>query len=62
MKSLSAGVEFSGRSIVLSLEYHGKLTSAAIESIKIIAFDIAAMLSSVEGVGFHPRLLIHDGP
>ncbi len=53
-KSLSAAVEFSGRSIALSLEYHGKLTSAAIESIKIIAFDMAAMLSSVEGVGFHP--------
>lgn len=61
-KSLSAGVEFSGRSIALSLEYHGKLTSAAIESIKIIAFDLAAMLSSVEGVGFHPRFLVHDGP
>jgi hypothetical protein len=61
-KSLSAAVEFSGRSIALSLEYHGKLTSAAIESIKIIAFDLAAMLSSVEGIGFHPRLLIHDGP
>lgn len=61
-KSLSAGVEFSGRSIALNLEYHGKLTSAAIESIKIIAFDLAAMLSSVEGSGFHPRLLVHDGP
>jgi hypothetical protein len=61
-KSLSAGVEFSGRSIALNLDYHGKLTSAAIESIKIIAFDLAALLSSVEGVGFHPRFLIHDGP
>jgi hypothetical protein len=61
-KSLSAGVEFSGRSIALNLDYHGKLTSAAIESIKIIAFDLAAMLSSVEGAGFHPRLLVHDGP
>ncbi len=61
-KSLSAGVEFSGRSIALTLEYHGKLTSAAIESIKIIAFDLAAMLSSVEGIGFHPRFLVHDGP
>lgn len=61
-KSLSAGVEFSGRSIALTLEYHGKLTSAAIESIKIIAFDLASMLSSVEGLGFHPRFLVHDGP
>ncbi len=61
-KSLSAAVEFSGRNIALTLEYHGKLTSAAIESIKIIAFDLAAMLSSVEGVGFHPRFLVHDGP
>jgi hypothetical protein len=60
--SLSASAGFSGKSISLSVEYNGPLTSAAIETVKIIAFDIAAMLCSVEGAGFHPRFLIHDGP
>lgn len=61
-KSLSAGADFAGRAIDLKVEYNGPLTSAAIETVKIIAFDIAAMLTSVEGRGFHPRFLIHDGP
>lgn len=61
-KSLSASAGLSGKSIALSVEYNGPLTSAAIETVKIIAFDIAAMLCSVEGAGFHPRFLIHDGP
>ncbi len=60
--SLSAKADFAGRAIALSVEYNGPLTSAAIETVKIIAFDIAAMLSSLEGAGFHPRFLIHDGP
>ncbi len=40
----------------------GDLTSAAIETIKILTFDIAALIRSVEGRGFHPRFLVHDGP
>jgi hypothetical protein len=30
--------------------------------LKILIFDLAALISSVEGRGFHPRFLIHDGP
>jgi len=40
----------------------GDLTSAAIETLKILIFDLAALICSVEGRGFHPRFLIHDGP
>ena len=40
----------------------GDLTSAAIETLKILTFDLAALISSVEGRGFHPRFLVHDGP
>ena len=35
---------------------------AALETLKIICFDLAALISSVEGQGQHPRFLLHDGP
>jgi len=54
--------EFSGRNIALRVENRGDITSAAIETIKLLAFDLAAVASSVQGNGFHPRFLVHDGP
>jgi hypothetical protein len=39
-----------------------KLSSAAIEALKVIAFDLGAMLWSASGRSHHPRLLIHDSP
>ena len=54
--------EFSGRNIALRVESRGDVTSAAIETIKLLAFDLAAVASSVQGNGFHPRFLVHDGP
>ena len=54
--------EFSGRNIALRVENRGDITSAAIETVKLLAFDLAAVASSVQGNGFHPRFLLHDGP
>ena len=54
--------EFSGRNIALRVESRGDITSAAIETVKLLAFDLAAVASSVQGSGSHPRFLVHDGP
>jgi hypothetical protein len=54
--------EFSGRNIALRVQSRGEITSAAIETVKLLAFDLAAVASSVQGRGFHPRFLVHDGP
>jgi tetratricopeptide (TPR) repeat protein len=59
---LSASVHFDGRQLATEMNERGDLTSAAIETLKILAFDLAALISGIEGRGFHPRLLIHDGP
>jgi hypothetical protein len=40
----------------------GELSGAALDTIKTLAFDLAAVVSSIEGRGDHPRFLIHDGP
>lgn len=52
----------SGRSLALVVEEHGERDSAAIETVKLLAFDLAALVSSAEGFGAFPRFLIHDGP
>ncbi|GAB1717622.1 MAG: hypothetical protein NTAFB05_26640 [Nitrobacter sp.] len=38
------------------------LSTAAVESFKIVAFDLAAMILSVNGKARMPSLLIHDSP
>jgi hypothetical protein len=52
----------SGRSLALTVEEHGERESAAIVTVKLLAFDLAAVVTSIEGDGLFPRFLIHDGP
>lgn len=55
-------ISLTDRGFTLSVKRNGELSGAALETIKVLAFDLAAMVLSVEGVGYHPRFLIHDGP
>jgi hypothetical protein len=52
----------SGRSLSLVVEAHGERDSAAIQTVKLLAFDLAALVTGIEGRGSFPRFLIHDGP
>lgn len=60
--SVEADVRLSGRSLSLLLSYNGDLDSAALETIKVLAFDLAALVSGLQGQSNFPRFLIHDGP
>lgn len=46
----------------ISLERGVGLSTAAVESFKIVAFDLAAMILSVNGKARMPAFLIHDSP
>jgi hypothetical protein len=59
---VEALVDTSGRSLSLVVEHHGERDSAALATVKLLAFDLAAMTESVQGRGSFPRFLIHDGP
>lgn len=61
-ESVEGKVGFSGREIQLNVVHRGVRRSSAIRIVTNIAFDLAALTSSLEGRGTHPRLLIHDGP
>lgn len=55
-------VKATDRGFTLSVKRNAELSGAALETIKILSFDLAAMVLSMEGIGHHPRFLIHDGP
>jgi hypothetical protein len=59
---VTARIDTSGRSLSLSVEEHGERDSTFIATVKVLAFDLAAMLASIEGHGAFPRFLVHDGP
>lgn len=57
-----ASVKTSGRSLALTIDHNGERESAAVETVKLLAFDLAAMTESIQGRGYFPRFLVHDGP
>jgi len=59
---IKGSIRFKGRQIQPSFVHGIELTSAALETMKILCFDLAAMIAGVEGRGKHPRFLLHDGP
>lgn len=52
----------SGKGLDLKVNLGGDRTTAAIESLKIIAFDLAALVLSIEGHAITPEFLVHDSP
>lgn len=59
---ISARIHSSGRSLALNIDHNGERDSAAIATVKLLAFDLAALTASIEGHGSFPRFLLHDGP
>lgn len=61
--SLTVSADLTERGIQMRVKRSSReLGGAAVESVKTIAFDLAAVLQSIEGNCVHPRFLIHDGP
>ena len=60
--SITASAELGERTIHLRVKRSRELGGAAMESVKTIAFDLAAVVHAIEGNCDHPRFLIHDGP
>jgi hypothetical protein len=62
------GPAFTGRvslsrgQVELHVADRGERTGAAMETIKLLAFDLAAVALRLEGHGWFPGFLIHDGP
>lgn len=58
----SGRVSLDGNGLKLGVQLGGERSSPAIESLKIIAFDLAVMCMSIEGGTQLPAFLLHDSP
>ena len=58
----SGRVSLDGNGLKLVVEWGGERSTAAIESLKVIAFDLAVMCLSMEGATRLPAFLLHDSP
>jgi len=55
-------VTHDGNGLHLVVEFGGDRSTPAIDSVKILAFDLAALCRAIEGKTHLPALLIHDSP
>jgi hypothetical protein len=55
-------VTLSGNGLEIVIDVDGDRRTAAIESLKVLAFDLACLCLSIEGATRVPAFLIHDSP
>jgi hypothetical protein len=55
-------ITLDGNGLHLGIELGGDRSTAAIDSLKVLAFDLAALCMSIEGRTHIPAFLVHDSP
>ena len=55
-------VVLDGKGLRPEVARHGALTAAAVQSLKVVAFDLASLMLSMEGATRLPGFWIHDSP
>jgi peptidoglycan hydrolase CwlO-like protein len=59
---IRATAKLDGNGLTLKVELGGDRSTAAIDSLKVVAFDLAVLIMSIEGRTRFPGFLIHDSP
>lgn len=55
-------VTLDGNGLHATIQWRGRRRSVALNSLRLVLFDIAAMLCAVEGASSAPAFLVHDSP
>ncbi|HVI87290.1 MAG TPA: chromosome segregation protein SMC [Dongiaceae bacterium] len=61
-ENAKGAVTLSGDRLQLTVDVDGDRRTAAIESLKVLAFDLACLCLSIEGMTRVPAFLVHDSP
>lgn len=61
-KEYSIDLKVTPKKIKINLNKRGDRSSVAMETLKVLLFDIASLVYGVEGHCRHPRFLVHDSP
>lgn len=60
--SANGKVKLSGNGLDISVYFNGERRTPAIESLKVLVFDLACLCLSIEGSTHLPAFLVHDSP
>lgn len=55
-------VTLDGKGLHATIQWRGRRRSVALNSLRLVLFDLAAMLCAVEGTSSAPAFLLHDSP
>jgi len=55
-------ISLDGKGLHLAIEMGGERSTTAIDSLKVLAFDLVGMCMSIEGSTHVPAFLLHDSP
>lgn len=61
-KSYSGVLRMPKGELQFHIDEAAGLTGEAVETLALILADVAAMICSCQGIGHHPRFLLHDSP
>jgi predicted nucleic acid-binding Zn-ribbon protein len=59
---IKGAVKLDGNGLALRVDLGGERSTAAINSLKVVAFDLAVLILSIEGRTHFPSFFIHDSP
>lgn len=61
-KEAQGEIKFDGKGLQATIQWRGRRRSVALNSLRLVLFDLAAMLCAVEGASSAPAFLLHDSP
>lgn len=61
-KEAKGEVTLDGKGLHATIQWRGRRRSVALNSLRIVLFDLAALLCAVEGTSSAPAFLLHDSP
>lgn len=61
-KEAKGEITLDGKGLHASIQWRGRRRSVALNSLRLVLFDLAAMLCAVEGSSSVPAFLLHDSP
>jgi hypothetical protein len=61
-KEAKGEVTLDGKGLSATIQWRGRRRSVALNSLRLVLFDLAALLCAVEGTSSAPAFLLHDSP
>jgi len=61
-KEAKGEVTLDGKGLHATIQWRGQRRSVALNSLRLVLFDLAALLCAVEGTSSAPAFLLHDSP